>query len=129
MIQINSRSSRPIFEQIQKGIKELIYKGALKKGDKLPSVRELAIIITTNPNTISKAYKCLEQENIIITSVGKGTYINDGAKELVTEGYIKGIKEDITTLIQKAVKLNLTLEEIIEMENEVYVKVNGGIKC
>lgn len=129
MIQINSKSSSPIFEQIQKGIKELIYKGALKEGDKLPSVRELAVIITTNPNTISKAYKYLEQENLIITSVGKGTYINHGAKELVTEGYINGIKEDVARLIHKAIKLNLKLEEIIEMENEVYFKVNGGTKC
>ncbi len=57
MINIDSRSSKPIYEQIIDGIKENIVRGILKTGDKLPSVRELAVMLTTNPNTVSKAIK------------------------------------------------------------------------
>ena len=57
-------------------LKENIFKGILKPGDKLPSVREMASIITTNPNTVSKAYSELEREKIIETIRGKGTYVS-----------------------------------------------------
>ncbi|NRT39813.1 DNA-binding transcriptional regulator YhcF (GntR family) [Clostridium beijerinckii] len=49
MLRIDPRSSTPIYEQIELGIKELILKGALKMGEKLPSVRELASILMINP--------------------------------------------------------------------------------
>lgn len=75
MLRIDPRSSTPIYEQIELGIKELILKGALKMGEKLPSVRELASILMINPNTISKAYGELEREGIIETLRGKGTFI------------------------------------------------------
>lgn len=64
MINIDSRSSKPIYEQIIDGIKENVIRGILEPGDKLPSVRELAVMITTNPNTVSKAYKELEREKL-----------------------------------------------------------------
>lgn len=67
MIQIDPRSSTPIYEQIIQQMKELCLKGIIKPGDKLPSVRELATIIIANPNTVSKAYKELEREGIIET--------------------------------------------------------------
>lgn len=65
MIQIDPRSSTPIYEQIIQQMKELCLKGIMKPGDKLPSVRELATIIIANPNTVSKAYKELEREGLL----------------------------------------------------------------
>ena len=50
MLKIDARISTPIYEQVIVGIKELILKGALKAGDKLPSVRELSTLLTINPN-------------------------------------------------------------------------------
>ncbi len=67
MIQIDPRSSTPIYEQIIQQLKELCLKGIMKPGDKLPSVRELATIIIANPNTVSKAYKELERDGVIET--------------------------------------------------------------
>ena len=52
MININSRSSKPIYEQIIEKVKENIIKGILKPGDKLPSVRELAAIITDRKSVV-----------------------------------------------------------------------------
>ena len=76
MIQLNYRDSRPIYEQIKDGIKQLIYNEVLCADDKLPSVRELASKLAINPNTISRAYKELEQEGVIYSLSGKGTFIN-----------------------------------------------------
>ena len=76
MIQLNYRDPRPIYEQVKDGIRKLAYSGVLGPDDKLPSVRELAMKLAINPNTISRAYKDLEQEGFLYTVSGKGTFIN-----------------------------------------------------
>ena len=76
MIQLNYRDPRPIYEQVKDGIRKLAYTGVLGADDKLPSVRELASKLAINPNTISRAYKELEQEGFIYTVTGRGTFIN-----------------------------------------------------
>lgn len=80
VIQLNYRDSRPIYEQIKDGIKQLIYTEVLGPDDKLPSVRELASKLAINPNTISRAYKELEQEGVIYTQSGRGTFISKDFK-------------------------------------------------
>ncbi len=77
MIQIQAASGEPIYIQIIEQIKKLVLKQVLQPGDKLPSVRELALLITANPNTVSKAYKELEQEQVVVTIKGSGTFVND----------------------------------------------------
>ena len=68
MISLNYRDARPIYEQIKNGLKRLIVTGALKEGDKLPSVRSLATELAINPNTIQKAYNELENEGYLFRS-------------------------------------------------------------
>lgn len=80
MIELNYRDTRPIYEQIKDGIKQLIYSDTLGPDDKLPSVRELASKLAINPNTISRAYKELEQEGVLYTQSGIGTFINNEFK-------------------------------------------------
>ena len=63
MIQIDFGDHRPLYEQICDKIKELIISGSLEENDKIPSVRELAMSIAINPNTIQKAYKQIEREH------------------------------------------------------------------
>ncbi len=74
MIQLNYRDSKPIYEQIKDGLRRLVVTGALKKDEKLPSVRELATQLSINPNTIQKAYRELEQEGYIYTIAGRGSF-------------------------------------------------------
>ena len=79
MIQLNYRDSKPIYEQIKDGLRRLVVTGAVKKDEKLPSVRELATSLSINPNTIQKAYRELEQEGYIYTIAGKGSYAAERA--------------------------------------------------
>ncbi len=74
MIQLNYRDAKPIYEQIKEGLKHLLISRAIKTGEKLPSVRELAASLAINPNTIQRAYKELENEGYIYTVSGKGTF-------------------------------------------------------
>lgn len=75
MISIDYRDSRSIYEQIEDGIKNLIINKAIKEHERLPSVRELSIELTINPNTVQKAYKELETLGFIYSIKGKGSFV------------------------------------------------------
>ena len=77
MIQINYRDTRPFYQQIKDNVRHLVVSGALKKDDKLPSVRELAASLAINPNTIQRAYVELERQGYIYTVKGKGSFVAD----------------------------------------------------
>ena len=74
MIGLNYRDSRPIYEQIKDNYKKLILSGGLAPDERLPAVRELAAQLAINPNTIQRAYRELENEGIIYTIPGKGSF-------------------------------------------------------
>ena len=72
MIHVDYRDARPIYEQIQDGLRRLMVAGALRPGDRLPSVRTLAASLAINPNTIQRAYETLEAEGYVRAVAGKG---------------------------------------------------------
>lgn len=76
MVLLDYRDARPIYTQIVDGFREQIRSGILQVGDKLPSVRELAQILTINPNTIQRAYRELEMSGWIATVPGKGCFVH-----------------------------------------------------
>ena len=61
MVTINYRDGRPIYEQVKDDLRRLVVTGAMQPGEKLPSVRELAVSLAINPNTIQRAYRELER--------------------------------------------------------------------
>ena len=75
MIQLNYRDTRPFYQQIKDNVRQLVVSGALKKDEKLPSVRDMAASVAINPNTIQRAYRELESEGYIYTLSGKGTFV------------------------------------------------------
>lgn len=75
MIHLNYRDARPIYTQIVDGYREQIAAGVLRSGEKLPSVRELAIQLSINPNTIQRSYRQLEAEGWIATVPRKGCFV------------------------------------------------------
>ena len=75
MIQIELRSSQPIYEQIVSQFKALIVRGALNQGDPIPSIRKLALETRTNPNTVARAYQELERLGLIENLIGRGAFI------------------------------------------------------
>ena len=75
MIRLDYKDSRSLHEQIEDGIKELIIGKVMKAHEQLPSVRELSINLTVNPNTVQKAYKELEAKGFIYSIKGKGNFV------------------------------------------------------
>lgn len=74
---IDPSSGTPIYRQLADQVRQAVASGVLRTGDRLPSVRELAVELAVNPNTIAKAYQELEREGVIETPRGKGSFIAD----------------------------------------------------
>jgi GntR family transcriptional regulator len=74
---LDAASGVPFYRQIIQRIEQSVLSGRLEPGDRLPTIRSLAIELKINPNTIAKAYSELEIRGIVTTQVGSGTYISD----------------------------------------------------
>ena len=108
---INYQDSRPIYEQIVENFKNQMYKGILQEGDQMPSVRSLAIELSTNPNTVQKAYSELERQGFIYTVKGRGNYVKGDS--LLKENKKKELVREIVSLFTEAHEIGLSLEELI----------------
>ncbi|MHC9533440.1 GntR family transcriptional regulator [Dellaglioa sp. BT-FLS60] len=111
-MQINKTSSKPFYEQLISGIKEDIFKGILQTDDKLPSVREMAKIHEMNPNTVSKAYKVLESQDVIVTVKGRGTYVKANNEDNRDERQIQKIRDGLLDAIKEVTYLGVQEAEI-----------------
>ena len=80
MIRVDATSFVPIYEQIKQGIVRLVATGRLKVGEPLPSIRDLAAEIIVNPNTVARAYRELEQDGLVSTQKGRGSFVADRAR-------------------------------------------------
>ena len=102
----------PIYRQIIRQIEYAILSGRLKSGDRLPTIRALAVELKANPNTIAKAYGELEIRGILVTQVGSGTYISDKKPDPEDEGPDRKIQELLGRFIKDMRDLGLEKREL-----------------
>jgi len=121
MFSLDLASRAPIYEQLYNNVVRLISAGALKPGDKLPPVRALACELSVNPNTVSKAYKLLEQDGYICSAVGKGSFISENLEALDAEKQLA--VEKLDQALNSAVNVGLSKTEIMERVNKA---LKGG---
>ena len=114
---IDSKSGIPIYIQLKNQIRQRIASGSLQPGDKLPTVRELAVKLTINPNTVAKVYKQLENEGLIETKRGVGTYISERPDNsgIIPE---KELDQALDKLITKAFQLGVNPEVLQKRFNK-----------
>lgn len=118
MINLDYKSGKSIHEQIYDNIKALIVNGALKEDDKLPSVREMSISLTVNPNTVQKAYKELENDGYIYSVKAKGNFVAkiEKADREKTERLLQDLRRTLSELKFSGVEE----DEIISTVKEIY---------
>lgn len=119
MIILDYQDRRPIYEQVTEKFRTLIYQGVLPPGERLPSVRQMAMELSINPNTIQRAYMTLEQEGLIYPVKGKGNFVADTSsiQKKSREDYCREFQE----LVRKGRKLGIsegTLTELVQKEFE-----------
>lgn len=120
MIVLDYRDKRPLYEQVEEKLTELIAKGVLQEDEKLPSVRTLAIELSINPNTVQRAYKELETSGFIYTVQGRGNFVSN-SDSWVDSKQMQIIKE-IEELLLQAMKFGVTRDKILEIIDRVCKK-------
>ena len=118
MFSIDYKSQIPIYDQIVKSVIRLRALGALKAGEQLPSVRQTAIKLGVNPNTVQKAYNILENKGVIVSVSGKGSFVSDefdAKEELKNEA-----AEELKSAIIKAKNSGFTEKQITDLIYSIY---------
>ena len=119
-MQVNDQSSLPYYEQLVLRVKQQIVQGILRPGDRLPSVREMARQEQLNPNTVSKAYKQLEAQQVITTVHGKGTYVRETTPPAGDSGQVIASKKQLLTLLTEIRYLGVALDEVVDWIKAAY---------
>ena len=105
----------PIYRQIIQQIEYAILSGRMVPGDRLPTIRSLAVKLKTNPNTIAKAYGELEIRGILVTQVGSGTYISDKKPVVEDDSLNRKIHEVLGRFIQEMKDLGVDRLETLRL--------------
>lgn len=118
MIIIDYKDRRPIYEQIVERFQNLILKGVLEVDSQLPSVRNLAMDLSINPNTIQRAYAELERKGYIYSVKGRGSFIADNSHLIQCKK--DEIYHSISVLAKEAKDLGITKDEFTDRVHKGY---------
>lgn len=104
---------RPIYEQVAEKFQLLILGGVLPPGSRMPSVRQLAIELSINPNTIQRAYMELEQQGLIYPVKGRGNFVSDS--ESIRKVGKKKFMQQISAVVEKGKAMGIEEDELVSM--------------
>ena len=120
-MKIDFNNSKPIYLQIVDYVKWAVLSGRYRDGDRIPPVRELAVLLRINPNTVGKAYKLMQEDGILASRPGGGSFIVAPGQADFRRECEEVIREDIKKLLNKAEELGISgerLSEILKTECE-----------
>lgn len=113
---LDYQDPRPIYEQIADMYQKLILKGALQADEPLPSVRKLAIELSTNPNTVQKAYTELEHKGFIYSVKGRGNFVKVDPQ--LREKKKRELMKRLTEIFKEAEEIGISRSELLEPEGK-----------
>jgi GntR family transcriptional regulator len=110
--QLDPASGVPFYRQILDQVLAGIATGALVRGERLPTVRALAVDLAVNLNTVARAYKELEIRGLLATQQGSGTFVADGAVSIDEVERRRRLTQLLDEFLARAAAQGLTLGEI-----------------
>jgi GntR family transcriptional regulator len=110
---LDAKSGVPYYKQIILQVEMAIADGRLSKGERLPTVRSLAVDLSINPNTVARAYNEMEIRNIVVTQQGSGTFISDKKLSIDAIERERILTEITRSYITKAASYGFTLKDIL----------------
>ena len=112
-ITIDSKDPTPLHAQLEHGIRVAIATGRLQPGDQLPTVRQFAVDLRVNANTVAKVYLALEREGVLATKRGVGTFINDAVPKSAHAGHReRRLKALIDQFLMETAALGYSPDEV-----------------
>lgn len=118
VITLDYADRRPIYEQVTEKMKELILLGILETDSQLPSVRELAMDLSINPNTVQRAYAELERQGVIYCVKGRGNFV--AAVTNLRKQHKEELIKQLSELIEQAKKAEISETEFTDLVKGFY---------
>ncbi len=112
---ISNSSGKPIYEQISSQVRAQILSGALKAGERLPSIRVLADGLGVSVITTKRAYSDLEGEGLVETVQGKGCFVSQQNKALLRERRMRHVEDLMAQATAEARDIGLTRDQLHDM--------------
>lgn len=122
---IDRTSPLPVYVQLAEQIRLLVRRGALNPGDPLPTVRELAVSLGINANTVTRVYRDLQQEGVLRLERGLGTFVQRQRREptLVDRDYQRIVKRT-RELVELCREAGLTARELAQLVDGLWKEVD-----
>jgi GntR family transcriptional regulator len=114
VLRIEPNSSIPIFQQIVSEIERLILVGDMKDGEFIPSVRDLSLKLTINPNTVSKAFQVLQALGLVESIRGKGLRVVRQSESVLKKRRTEIFASKVRELVKEGCALGFSIKEIRE---------------
>ena len=111
-LSIDPHNGLAIYDQIVRQVKFAVACGALRKGELVPSVRELARELAVNPNTVARAYRELQGEGVLAPVRGTGMEVADGAERRCRNQRIELIRTRLRRVLAEAIQSQLEVDEL-----------------
>ena len=109
---VNPDNGIPIYEQICRQVRFAVANGSLLTGERVPSVRELAVQLAVNANTVARAYRDLQSEGILISIRGTGLAVAANAVRVCQKNRLEMIRERLRIVLQEAIQNEVTKDEV-----------------
>ncbi len=124
---LSQKDSRPMYLQIMEQIKWLVANGDWAPGDKVPSIRELAVSVRVSVITVKRAYQELEREGVLITQQGKGSFVaqNDDLGDQIMQ---KEIDKHLHHALTCAQAFGMSAEDLVQRLKQLAKSAKSGNK-
>jgi GntR family transcriptional regulator len=114
LVTLDPADATPIYAQVERGLRAAIAVGRLKPGDQLPTVRELAVDLQVNANTVARVYSELERAGVFETRRGVGTFVRAGRTEArPASEHAKRLRAFATRTLSEADAHGFSADEVI----------------
>jgi GntR family transcriptional regulator len=117
---LDMASGVPVYRQIMDQVMGGIASGTLNPGDQLPTVRQLAVDLAVNPNTVVRAYRELELRGVLDTQHGTGTFIGSRKVKRSDVEHQRQLNQLVADFVARAGSAGFTLEEVLEQLHELH---------
>ena len=114
IVSIDARDRTPIYAQLDRGLRAAIVTGRLRPGDQLPTVRQLAVELEINANTVARVYAELERDGVLETRRGVGSFVSStpAAARSAAE-HLKRLRAFVTRVLADAAAAGFTRDEVV----------------
>jgi GntR family transcriptional regulator len=123
LFDINATDAAPIWRQIEEGMRRMIALGALKPGDSVPSVRDLAQQLRVNPNTVARAYQRLTEHGVFAVRRGEGTFVADEPSQPKRSERNEVLRDASNRYASAAISVGASLDDAVDELNSSFDKL------